>query len=462
MKNSLTYIKQVAWLKPLRNAGWLGAGRGAQAVFSIGTLAFAARGLGVEAFGALVLIHSLALAVAQLCRFQSWQAVAKYGAEALEEKNNERLAALLKFSLVLDAIGMALAVLLMVFGGAFIARLLNLPQEIHSFAQLYGVAAVLLMNIGYTALGVMRLFDRFSKLALQTAIEPAVRCIGSAVLFFMGAGMNAFLLLWLGALLAGKLVLFRQAHHVLIEHGVAAALRGQKEKINEQGIWRFVFATHLVSTLRMVQTHLPLLMVGSVLGPAAAGLFRVARQFSDFLVKLNRKLLEPAIFPELSKLSAASDYKTRQVMVRRLSAVVGGMALVVFLVLAVCGKPLISAVVGDAYLDAYAPMVWLALGGVVGLVMFSFEPLLMAAGKMKAVLWAQGISAAAFVVMLWGLMPVYGLQGAGMAVMLYSFISGLAVFIPAQRLLKEQAQKEDVDEAENKSSFQDMLKQQKP
>ena len=71
------------WHKPLRNAGKLGMGRGFQAVCSLAYLGVAARCLGTEGFGALVLIHSLSRAIAQLARFQSWRFTIRFGTQAL-------------------------------------------------------------------------------------------------------------------------------------------------------------------------------------------------------------------------------------------------------------------------------------------------------------------------------------------------------------------------------------------
>lgn len=447
MKSILTHIQTVPWLKPLRNAGWLGLGRGAQAVFSIGTLAFSARALGVELFGVLVLIHSLALMVSQLCRFQSWQAVAKYGAEALEAKDNKRLSELLKFSFRLDAIGFVMAVMFMAAAGHVMASWLNVPDEYKTLAQIYGVCAVIFMNIGYTALGVMRLFDRFSKLALQNTIEPAIRFLGAGLLFSTAGSLASFLILWLSALVVGKLFLFWQAITALKQEQLWAEIKAGRPVSTvqkwapEKNIWRFVIATHLISTLRMVPTHIPLLLVGGILGPAAAGLFRVAKQFADLLIKPNRKLLEPALLPELSKLSAAASYKQRQLMVRRMSGLIGFVALLIFGVLAVFGEALISAIAGAAYLDAYAPMIWLALGGVVGLAMSPFEPLLMAAGKTMSVLMANVLAAICFIVFMFVMLPAYGVMGAGMAMAIYNMLLGLFVFLPAQHLIRADARK---------------------
>ena len=53
--------------------------------------------------------------------------------------------------------------------------------------------------LGYcvgTSHGVLRLLDRFDLIAIQTAIAPATRLVGSAVLYLAGASLEAFLVVW--------------------------------------------------------------------------------------------------------------------------------------------------------------------------------------------------------------------------------------------------------------------------
>src|SRR3546814_21022038 len=71
------------WFTPFRSAGVLLLGKTTQGLFAIVYTALAARALGLEAFGALVLLHGFIMAVADLARSQSWQIVLSYGAPAL-------------------------------------------------------------------------------------------------------------------------------------------------------------------------------------------------------------------------------------------------------------------------------------------------------------------------------------------------------------------------------------------
>src|SRR3546814_10405267 len=89
---------------------------------------------------------------------------------------------------------------------------------------------------------------------------------------------------------------------------------------------------------------LGLLAVGWLVGPAAASLFRIARQLAELLTKVNRNLLTPAIYPELARLTARGDIGGRRDMVVRSALLMGGMSAVAFGVLVLVGEPLIELI----------------------------------------------------------------------------------------------------------------------
>ena len=69
------------------------------------------------------------------------------------------------------------------------------------------------------------------------------------------------------------------------------------------GLWRFVWTANLYTSLSAASGHLITLLVGWLLGPTAAGLFKIASQFASVLV-VPGTLLKRTIYPELAKLTA--------------------------------------------------------------------------------------------------------------------------------------------------------------
>src|ERR1700759_1257769 len=86
----------------LGNTGMLLGGRVSKANLGLGYTALGARGLGVEVFGVLVLIHAFAQFLGDVVKFESWQTVLQYGAKPLVEGRVADFQRVLRFTLVLD------------------------------------------------------------------------------------------------------------------------------------------------------------------------------------------------------------------------------------------------------------------------------------------------------------------------------------------------------------------------
>ena len=161
-------------------------------------------------------------------------------------------------------------------------------------------------------------------------------------------------------------------------------------EVPEQGLWRFVFGTNASATLDMANTEAGTLLVSHFLGTAAAGLYAVAQQMADVLIKPNTKLLIPAIYPEMARLTARGDNAERKKMVSGIAWLAGGLSILLLTILVVFGQTLIAAIFGKAFVGAYPVMIWMAFAGVFAALAFPLEPLLIAAGKIRATVIGAG------------------------------------------------------------------------
>jgi len=409
------------WFKPFRSAGVLLLGKTTQGLFAVIYTALAARALGLEAFGALVLLHGFIMAVADLARFQSWQIVLRYGAPALNAGDTSRFRRVLEFSVLLDLLGAGIGLVVVLLTVAPAMRLFGLPAELQALAPYYGASILFLTSVG-TSHGVLRLLDRFDLIAIQTAIAPATRLVGSAVLYLAGASLEAFLVVWFFGTVLARLTMLAFGWREVMRRGFLPRRRPSSEGIArlERGAWRFALETSLNATLGLADKHLGLLAVGWLVGPAAASLFRIARQLAELLTKANRNLLTPAIYPELARLTARGDIGGRRDMVIRSALLMGGMSAVAFGVLALVGEPLIELIAGAGFEDAYGTMLLLALAGVVSNCTFSLEPLLISVGRVSETVIIRAAATITYLALIYPLLVETGLIGAAIAACAYA------------------------------------------
>jgi O-antigen/teichoic acid export membrane protein len=399
----------------LRNAGTMLGGKAAMGLINLAATGIAFRVLGLEAYGALVLMHAFAQAAASLTKFQSWQAVLRYGAASLEHNRRADFRALVRFTAGLDA-GAAVAGMLICGAAAlWLGGLFDIPPDLASMTALYATSSAFMVMAMPT--GLLRLFNRFDVLATRDTVGALVRLAGAGLAAMLGGGLVSFLVVWYLATAVGGLSLAFAAWQELRRRGlIGDAGEGRLPRASQAhpGIWSFVWTTNMTATLSLASGHLGALCVGAMLGPAEAALFSVARQIGEAALKPGR-FLSPAIFPELARLAASRDRHAIAALMRRalLASTAGSAALLALLV--VLGHPLLRLLGGAEALPAYPVMTLLGIASAIGFAGFAMEPLLMSIDRQGAALRARVVGAVLYVPAALLGMHQAGLWGAGLA-----------------------------------------------
>jgi len=411
------------WFKPFRSAGKLLAGRTVRSVLTLAYVAIAARALGVSDFGSLMLIQTLTLVFGQGAAIPSWQILLSYATTPYVEGNREELHKLLKHALGLDIVSGALAASLAFTLMSAAAGLVDVPPAYHAPARLYGLMAAL-VAFGMTPTGIARLLDRFDLLAIHSTVTPALRLAGAAMLLGTGGGLAAFLLVWALSWLLGQLYIAAVALRELSKHGLLCGITGSLRGVARpvRGIWRFSLYAYLNNALTLVQLRFGVLAVGWFLGPAAAGLFRIANQIADVTMRPMIRLMIPALYPELSRLRAESRHAELRQMMGRTIAIMAGIGFLVLAVLAVFGQGLIRLIAGPGFEAAYPVLLWLATGGAVASTAMPIEPLLLSSSQPAKAAVAKAVAILLYLLLLVVLLDAVGLVGAGMAFLGYGSV----------------------------------------
>jgi O-antigen/teichoic acid export membrane protein len=403
----------------LKNSSYLGASRVVAALASIATLAFAARSLGVLMFGLLILIHSYAQAASSLAKFQSWQVVVRYGGQGLAAGRPEDFKLATGFAVGLDIVsgiaGMLLAMaLLPVVGG-----LVGIPGQFITLAILY--CAVIPTMQAMTPGGVLRTLDRFDLLAWQGTASPIARMILAGVAFAIGAPLEVYLAIWFVTVLGGDLHLWWLTRRELRRREMGDALRPTLNPHPLMGAWSFAIRVNLTSSLTAAWGPIARLLVGGLLGPAAAGIYNIASTIAGSAQKPT-DLLASVFYPEVMRM----DVRTKRpwkLMLR--GAALGAMfgAVAVLLVI-LAGEPLIRLIFGQQFEPAYPVLIVLIFGPLLAMIAFPLPPMLYALHREQAPLTARIVATAVYFAIIAPLAWEYGLPGAAAA-----FVIGSAVMV---------------------------------
>ncbi|AAV89940.1 polysaccharide biosynthesis protein [Zymomonas mobilis subsp. mobilis ZM4 = ATCC 31821] len=421
------WLKDRVFRTVLKNAGYLGSTKLIGALIGLGALIGAGRMLTAVEFGTLMLIHTYALGVGALTKFQSWQMILKFGARPYEQGNRSIVAKAIRFAVGLDmasgVFGMVVGMTILCFAASYV----GIGQQYTPIALLYCTLIPTMSSA--TPTGVLRLVGRFDLLAKQQIITPLLRGVGALLSWIFGLGFVSFVATWYLADIAGDLVLWVMTIKELRERDMQSALRPslREAPASLPGVWNFVWLTNLNTTLDACWSPVGNLIVGGMLGAAAAGRYKIATTLLDSAIK-PANFLEKGFYPEIMRLDPKSRHPWYLAL--RTGLLSGAIGLCVMLVILIGGKPLIS-LFGHKYAEASTLMAIMSPALVISMACFPLESLLYMAGQAKAVLVAQIVSVITYITALVCLTHTFGLHGAGISYIFGVFLLNILVMIPA-------------------------------
>jgi len=285
-----------------RNFGVVLRGRGIAAAFNMLALALMAHVLPPEKFGLVVLLHTYVLAIRGFLNFRTFEAVVKFGVPLQAGAENDEFRKLLRVTTSVDVLS-AIAATLVGIGAASITG-----KFLHWDGQMVGTAAIyslIMLTTAYgTPNGVLRVYDRFDSLGAWYTISPAIRFAGAVFGWYFNASMLVFVGIWAAAFVAENVWIFVRGHREVQRHLSESIWRGfrVRELLETTAEFRhFLGVIYWQTNIDILPKHLAVLLAGNLLGPAGAGMFRLANDFSTVLSKPGL-LLREVLFPDLSRM----------------------------------------------------------------------------------------------------------------------------------------------------------------
>jgi O-antigen/teichoic acid export membrane protein len=393
----------------LKNSSYLAISQIVAAIASLGTVSLAAHALGLLLFGGLILITSYAKAVSGIAKFQSWQLIVRYGGRALHGELDDFKTST-GFAFALDALsgigGMLVAVAIL----PFIDTWVGIQSDQLWLAMFY---CTLLPTMGAaTPTGVLRALDRFDLISWQATANPIGRVILVTTAYVLHAPFGAYIAAWYVTDLGGDLFLWFLAWRELRRRGLMEGIRPTLKPERLPGAWRFAIHVNLTASVQTGWGPIARLLVGGLLGPAGAALFRVASILSDTAGK-PADLLAKAFYPEVVRMDLTTK-KPWKLMLRG-TALAGALAVVAILVLLIGGKPIVSLLFGKQFLGAYDALVILMLVPFLRVFSFPLPPMLYALDRPDGPLKARLAGTIIFFVTIAPLAWSLGVDGAAIA-----------------------------------------------
>jgi len=418
MSESLFRVPQVpqSVRSVTRNFGWLVMSKGLGAALSLVSLALVTRSLGIEDFGRFAMITAAVQVLAGAVAFNTWQVVVQFGLQHIETGDDAALSRLMRAAVLLDLssalVGMGASYLLVWYVRESWGIAPALVPAILVFC------AATLLSSRASAIGILRMRDRFNYAAMADSARFVLRVVGALVALMYFPSLQAFLLVW------GASEIFAAVLHWFAVHRVGDLQRiwsrgsGIRFVVQENpGIVRYVVLSSVSQTLQITTRKLPVFLVGGLVGAAAAGGFQLAAQLCRALSTASQ-LIAKAAFPEIARaVHKEGTGSLRAIIERSLPTAIVVCGSIFFFAI-IAGKYILVMIGGEEFAIAYPMLLWLSAAACVELASVALEPSLMAANRPHIALLARLFATGVILLGIASAIP--GLEAEGVAAAVFA------------------------------------------
>ena len=260
-------------------------------------------------------------------------------------------------------------------------------------------------------LAAIRALDRFDLISWQGTATPIARMLLVSLAFFQDWSFASFVAIWFITDLAGDLLLWFLAWREVRRRNLLKDIRPTLRP-GLPNAWPFAVKVNLTQSLEVAWGAVARLIVGGLLGPASAALYRVAASLADSARK-PADLMAKAYYPEVVRMDLASKHPWRLML--RGTALAGAFGLSAVLLLVIGGRPLIGALFGSQFLGVYPVLLILVVVPLLAIVSFPLAPMLYALDKAGAPLTARLVGTALYFAIVAPLCLRFDVEGAAIA-----------------------------------------------
>ncbi len=417
-----------------KNTGLMLGAKGVGAVMAAFGIFFAVKGLSVEEFGVLVFMHAYILFFTEVATFDSWLVVVRYAAGGLtgedaQKSDPVRFGRVLRFCSSLDLLSASAGFITAITIAYLLMGSFQILQDASAYIFFY--AALIFLNQKSASLGVLRLFDRFDLVALNSLTIPFGRMAGCGIAWLLEAPFYVYVIVWFAGSAISYLTLPVLAYLELRRRDLWAAATDGRLSLTapEPKVWRFVMYTNIDTAIAAGAAQLPLLLAGGVGGAAYTAIFRIAQEVAIVLAK-GAVLIDRVVYPEFTNLIAKGEGARVPGLVLRTGGAMLAVGSVIGLVVWFGGPFVLDWALGPEYVKAAGLAVLLIMGASLTAAAGPLFPAFYAAGKPKKAIFARLSGLTVMVIGFFVLYHLFGRIGPGFAIVAGALVSLLvAVYI---------------------------------
>ena len=271
------------------------------------------KAIGLEGNGIIAIAANYAGMFNGLFNFQSYNAMIKFGADALEKNDMPQFKKYLKQAVLQDVLTAILAFIVGYMCIDYVSDFFNWDSQMVSYIKLY--LLTIPFNISGSINAVIRLKNDFvvgAKIGIQmTLIKTVLLLVGIVAKF----EFKYYILLEIIMSIISSSLYIKSAIKYLKLTNCTDFL---KVKIGfDKEFTMFNIYNNIVSTLDMPTGQITTLVINKLLGVSEVGVYNVIAKFGTLVTQVTGPLTQ-SLFPELSKIVAKDDEKGAFLIVKKI------------------------------------------------------------------------------------------------------------------------------------------------
>lgn len=414
------------------DASWLFGGNTVASIFAAIEPIVLARMLGVNDYGLFALIIAYIGFLNKFFDFRVWETAVKYIGTYWQIGDREKTGSMIKLSYIIDIssgiLAFAIAALTAKIANDYFIR----SPEGYILIWIYSFS-LLIDTANSTSDAILRVFDRFKKIAFISSLETFSRVTLVCIVLFLGIGIKGVLFCYIGASFLGFSIRFWTVSSTLNDLRLGGWWKARLSLIMDQwrGIAWFLGNTSLSGTLRMGNdNYIGVLALGYFAGKDAAAYYKIARSVIKLMTRFSDPLHQ-AMYPELVRIKSLQALQDFTNIIKFASRTLIKFTLPLALLVLIFSDQFINLFFGKQYLPASNTLRILTAAVIISQLTFWINSALLAMGKVGLRTFLDIISTTAYILLLLLLVPGYSYVGAALAYLgqsaLKSFLSLVSI-----------------------------------
>lgn len=297
-------LKNNFWAKLFDNFIFSLTGEGGASGINLITLLIMTASLGTYNYGLFVLAQSYMSVIDALINFQSWQGVIKFGCEAIEEKDEDKLRAVIKGGFIIDSVSAIIGCIIGIIISPIVLKFFNWDSKILILMIMFSVS--IMFHISGTPTAVLRLFQKFKIIAIHSIATAIVRLIvlGMYTVLFE-VNVYIFTLLYVSIDIIRYIVLvFIAMIEINKSIGIKKIIHVSLKKLN-RNYYSYTIWTNLSATFDMPVKYFDVFFL-SMISIEIVAVYKVFKQVLQVFGLLITPISQ-ALMPQLGELIAKDE-----------------------------------------------------------------------------------------------------------------------------------------------------------